>query len=119
MIQSISMDTSSTSNKLSISFNIECHPAWQGELSFEEISFLLQGQIPFTFVLTNTQGQKGHLLSYINQYNTLHHIVFKKDETISKWCYTNGCENEFHQLDEMIKHAMHCEEMPIPLSRAY
>lgn len=94
---------------------IEKHPGWQGERTLSEAALLLDGQLPLTFMLTYLISEEKYILSYVEGDKSIKHVIFTTDCKKHTWCYSNGTDNEFPTLNQMIKGAMHCEEAPIPL----
>ncbi len=94
---------------------IEQYPGWQGTLSLAQIVELLDGQPPFTYLLSFLPESSTYLLSYTGKDQMIAHVQFAKDKQTNNWTYKNGSHNAFKGLSEMIKQAMHCEEEPIPI----
>ncbi|MCB1109606.1 MAG: hypothetical protein KDK64_01375 [Chlamydiia bacterium] len=66
------------------------HSAWKGDISLSEAAELLEGQKPFTFVLSNGFDRQHYILSFVSDRQVVKHknirIVVYQGQT----CFING-----------------------------
>ncbi|HEX4839793.1 MAG TPA: hypothetical protein VFU89_05070 [Rhabdochlamydiaceae bacterium] len=86
---------------------IEGHPAWEGKLSDKEIAFLLAGQQPFTYILSET-ANSGYLLSYVTAKQGIKQIPFRAvfDQNRRKQGYRNGNNTIFSSVDTLLRYKL-------------
>jgi hypothetical protein len=86
------------------------HAGWQGEMTWDDAIKMVSNHPPFTYILSSLKNENSFLLTFVSSENNVQHVVFRKDEEENKWCFTNGNENEFDFIDDMIFKATHCPE---------
>ena len=93
------MLTKTRSKRTDRSFNAEIsslekqmlnHTAWQGEISLSEAALLLDGQKPYTFVLSSGFDRQHYIMSFVSEKNVVKHKNIRIVVFEGKTCFMNG-----------------------------
>lgn len=93
------------------------YPGWQGDgISKGNIAERLQGKIPFTYALSQINGE--FFLSYVTSELVVKHVDFSQKKDI--WIHRNGWDAIGKTLEEFIQNVMgDSNGMPIPLQEEF
>lgn len=119
MVKSISGTNSTVHLPISQASNIEEDLGWHGNLSLSETTTLLDGQRPYTYIISRSTPTT-FWLSFVRENDQgIVHIQFDRTED-DQWHYTNGADNIDPSLTQIIRRMMHLTEPsigPTPLRR--
>jgi SH2 domain-containing protein len=102
---------------------IKLHPAWYVTISEHEAEKLLQNQLPFTYLLRQSEQEPLYFISFLKEDGSIKHQFFVLEYSRLGWYYRNGGtggpqEIVADNLNELIPKMMHCDPLScIPLQR--
>lgn len=100
-----------TNKLVQVDRGIESHPSWRGELTLAEAAKLLEGNNPFTYVVTQGFDKYHYFLTYVDADQKVKHRNVRSTIKNEKTFYYNGgggTGGNYETIENLVPGCLNC-----------